>query len=374
VFKQYRVRDYDFKLIFYCLVLSGFGIMIMGSAKESLQSRQALGVLAGVVMMIVISFIDYNLILKFYWIIYILNIGALCLTFTGLGDDGGGATRWVDIFGLRFQPSESAKILLILFFAQFIMVNREKFKTFKFLIFSGALAILPWFLIYKQPDLSTSICVLAVLCIMIFLGGLDYRFVVGILAIAIPVFIIGFNYVIQPDVDILENYQKKRILAFIDPESYPDEAMQQLNSVTAIASGMLDGKGYKNNEITSLKNGNYIIEPQTDFIFAVIGEEFGFKGSVAVIIMLGLITFECLKIAQKAKDLAGLLVAAGMGSLFAVQGFINIGVNTFLLPDTGIPLPFVSSGLTSIMSLYIGMGVVLNVRLQAVRKQSKFYN
>ena len=143
--------------------------------------------------------------------------------------------------------------------------------------------------------------------------------------------------------------------------------MQSLNSVMAIGSGQLTGKGYKNNEFTSVKNGDFISETQTDFIFAVIGEEFGFQGSVVVIVLITLISLECLSTARKAKDLAGTIIAAGMGTLIAFQGFINIGVATFLLPNTGLPLPFVSYGLTSLWSLYIGMGFVLNVRLQARR-------
>ena len=142
-------------------------------------------------------------------------------------------------------------------------------------------------------------------------------------------------------------------------------ADQQLNSVMAIGSGELDGKGYKNNEITSVKNGNFLSEAETDFIFAVIGEEFGFKGSIAVIILLLLTAMECISVAVRAKDVAGTIIAAAMGGLIAFQSFVNIGVATFILPNTGLPLPFVSYGLTSLLSLYIGMGIVLNIRLQA---------
>lgn len=370
MFKQYRLRDYDFKLVLYCIALALFGVIVIGSAKESVQNKQGLGLLVGILVMIVASLIDYHFILKFYKIIYVVNIGLLCLVFTSLGNDAGGATRWVNL-GFRFQPSESAKILLILFFAQFIMVNKEKLKNYKYIFLSVVLVIVPWILIYKQPDMSTSITVFLVLAVLLYVGGIDYRFVIGVIAIAIPVFIIGFNLVIQPDQHIIESYQQKRILAYIDPEGYPDEALQQMNSVTAIASGQLEGKGYKNNEISSLKNGNFIIEPQTDFIFAVIGEEFGFRGSAAVIILLFLTSFECLSIARRARDTGGAIIATGMGSLIAIQSFVNIGVNTFLLPNTGLPLPFLSYGLTSLVSMFAGIGVVLNVRLQCIRGKQK---
>jgi len=168
------------------------------------------------------------------------------------------------------------------------------------------------------------------------------------------------------DIKFLEGFQLNRIMAFVNPDEYKDTlAYQQLNSVTAIASGQLDGKGYKNNEITSVKNGNFISEAQTDFIFAVIGEEFGFKGSVLVIVLMFGISLECVSVARRSKDIAGTIIATGVGGLIAFQSFINIGVTTFILPNTGLPLPFVSYGLTSLMSLFMGMGFVLNVRLQA---------
>ena len=138
----------------------------------------------------------------------------------------------------------------------------------------------------------------------------------------------------------------------------------------AIGSGELFGKGLNNNEISSVKNGNFISEPQTDFIFAIVGEELGFAGGCLVVGLLSLITMECLMIARKAKDIAGMLIAAGMATVIGFQSFMNIGVATGIVPNTGIPLPFVSYGLTSLVSLYIGMGFVLNVRLQCVRKYS----
>ena len=140
-----------------------------------------------------------------------------------------------------------------------------------------------------------------------------------------------------------------------------------MNSITAIGSGQLTGKGLNNNIIASVKNGNFISEPQTDFIYAVIGEEFGFKGSVLVIVLIIGIALECISIGRQSSDLAGQIIASGMGGLIAFQGFINIGVATFILPNTGLPLPFVSYGLTSLMSLFMGMGFVLNVKLQSKR-------
>lgn len=374
MFRNYRLRNYDIKLIIMVLALSVIGIIAIGSAKESLQSKQIFGVIAGFVLMVVISFFDYNWVLKFYWLMYVFNIGLLLLV-TFSGDEGGGAERWLEIGSFRFQPSELAKILLILFFAQFIMKYRKNLNTFKIIMACLVLVGIPWVLIFDQPDLSTSLVLLVVFCLILYVGGLSYKIIFTVMAVAIPVAVIFLNLIMQPDQDILEDYQRNRILAFINPEEYVmEEAYQQNNSVIAIGSGQLTGKGYKNNEISSVKNGNYILEPQTDFIFAVIGEEFGFQGACLVIGLLILISVECLTIAARAKDVSGRIIAAGMGTLVMVQSFFNIGVTTFILPNTGLPLPFVSYGLTSLISLYIGMGFVLNVRLQCKPSQDYYEN
>ncbi|MDE7351716.1 MAG: rod shape-determining protein RodA [Acetatifactor sp.] len=370
MFSTFRIRDYDFKLVVMTLALAGIGVMAIGSAEPSLQTRQLAGAAVGAVLMIVISFFNYSFLLKFYWLMYAINIGLLALV-RYVGDEGGGAQRWLEIGGLRFQPSETAKILLILFFAAFIMRYKEKLNTIWIIGACILLIMLPWWLIYKQPDLSTSIVVIIVFCVVMFAGGISLKLVMGVIAITVPTLALLVSLALQPDNTLLEGFQKNRILAFINPEEYSDrEAYQQLNSVMAIGSGQLDGKGYKNNEITSVKNGNFISEAETDFIFAVIGEEFGFKGSVVVIALLMGIALECISVARKAKDAAGTIIASGMGGLVAFQGFLNIGVTTFILPNTGLPLPFVSYGLTSLMSLFMGMGVVLNVRLQA-KKQNR---
>ncbi len=367
MFKNYRIRDYDFKLILMIFALSGIGIMTIGSAEPSLQSKQLFGALAGAVLMIAISFFNYNTVIKLNWLMYAGNLSLLLLVIFS-GDEGGGAQRWLQIGGLRFQPSETAKILLILFFAQYIMKYKEKLNTFKVIVSCIGLMLIPWALVYAQPDLSTSVMLIVIFCVIMFAGGISYKLVLGVFAVTIPTILILVSLALQPDNHILRDYQKERILAFKDPEQYADdEAYQQLNSVMAIGSGQLDGKGYRNNEITSVKNGNFISEAETDFIFAVIGEEFGFKGSVAVIVLIIGIGLECVSIARRAKDTAGTIIAAGVGGIVAFQGFLNIGVATFILPNTGLPLPFVSYGLTSLMSLYIGMGFVLNVRLQAKR-------
>jgi rod shape determining protein RodA len=168
----------------------------------------------------------------------------------------------------------------------------------------------------------------------------------------------------REDQKLLEGYQRDRIMAWLNPSQYADKAYQQQNSIMAIGSGQLTGKGLNNDAVASVKNADYIVEPQTDFIFAVAGEELGFIGTAAIILLLLLIVIEIIMIGRNAKDLAGNLICCGVAAWIGFQSFINICVATGLMPNTGVPLPFVSYGLTSLASLYIPIGIVLNVGLQ----------
>lgn len=368
--KKYRVRDYDFKLIIMLIAITVVGILVIGSADRSYQSKQILGFVMGLFLMVVISLFDYSTFLNFYWIIYIGNL-VLLLLVEFFGEKSNNAQRWVSIAGIRFQPSETAKILLILFYAQYIMKHKETISSLKTIISMLVLLAPPLLLIYRQPDLSTTIMIALLFCVLLFMGGLSYKIIFGVLAIAVPLFVIFLTLVLQPDQTLIKDYQQTRILAWLNPDEYStSEGYQQENSKMAIGSGELFGKGLNNNEISSVKNGNFISEPHTDFIFAIVGEELGFAGGCLVVGLLFLITLECLMIARKAKDIAGMLIATGMATVIGFQSFMNIGVATGIVPNTGIPLPFVSYGLTSLVSLYIGMGFVLNVRLQCVRKYS----
>ena len=366
MFKKYRLRDFDFRLVILVLLASGISVMAVGSANESYVKTQIIGIAAGFVAMLIIALFDYAWVLKFYWVMYVGILGLLILTaYSPLGDTSGGAQRWIDLGGIRFQPSELAKIVLILFFAQFIMRNRKTLNKLTTLMVCCVLFGIPAYLILDQPDLSTTLVIVTIFGTLLFVGGLSWRYILTVAGIAIPVLCVFVFLAIQPEANLLEDHQKERILAFIAPEEYADStAYQQNNSVIAIASGRLLGKGYKNNEVTSVKNGRYILEPHTDFIFAVIGEELGFRGSVFLIAVLFSIVLECLYVAYKAKDTAGRLIASGVAAWIGFQTFFNLGVTTFILPNTGLPLPFISYGLTSVMCLYMAIGFVLNVKLQ----------
>ncbi len=367
--KPYRIRDYRFSLVIMVIALSILGVLAVGSAKASYQSRQLAGMLIGIVLMVVVSLMDYVWVLNFYWLFYVAAVGSLALVLI-IGTATNGARRWIDLGFTTFQPSAMAQILLILFFARFLMNHREDINDWHTLLKYAALCAVPLILIMVEPNLSTTIMTTLVLCLLIYVAGLSYKFIGTVLVILIPVVLIFLGIAVQPDQPFLEDYQQRRILAFIYPDEYADDAAyQQNNSEMAIGSGQLNGKGLNNNTTTSVKNGNFISEPQTDFIFAIIGEELGFVGSCVVVALLLLIVLQCILIGQRSQDPAGKLICCGVGGLIGFQSFVNIGVATNILPNTGVVLPFVSYGLTSLVSLYIGIGFVLNVGLQPRKYQ-----
>lgn len=367
--KRYHLKDYKFMLVVLVGVLSCLGIMVIGSAKDSVQNKQIVGLILGLVIMVVISLIDYVWVLNWYWLLYIGNL-LLLLSVRFFGENINGAQRWINIGFTQFQPSELAKILLILFFAKFIMIHKEDLSTPKTLITAAILILPSLLLIYKQPDMSTTISIALVFCIIMYIGGLSYRFIGTALAIVVPLSLVFISIAVQPNQTMIKDYQQERILAWLHPQQYEDDvAYQQTNSIMAIGSGQLKGKGLNNNTTTSVKNGNFILEPQTDFIFAIVGEELGFVGCCIVIALLLLLVILCIVTAIKAQDLSGRIICCGVAAQIGFQSFINIGVATALLPNTGIPLPFVSAGLTSLVSMCMGIGFVLNVGLQPKKYQ-----
>jgi rod shape determining protein RodA len=365
MWRQYKLKDYNFRLIIWLVTLSTLGVLLVGSAEPSLQGRQLAGVMLGLSIMFIISLTDYSWIMNFYWIGYGFNILLLLLVIV-LGYNAGGATRWITIAGLRFQPVELTKIILVVFFSKYLMENENDVNKPRMILRTAGLIGFPLILVFLQPDLKNTLTITVIFSILYYVAGLSYKIIGGVLTVII---VLGFGFmaiVTQPNQHLIRDYQRQRIMAFLNPDldEYNDDRTQQNNSVTAIGSGMLTGKGLNNSDVSSANKGNFIPEVQTDFIFAVAGEELGFLGSAGIIILLLLIVLECLITSRKAKDLSGKLLCCGIASIVAIQSFINIGVATRMLPNTGTPLPFVSYGLTSLVSLYIGMGMVLNVGLQ----------
>ena len=364
--KQYKLRFYNFRLVLFLLLVSGIGVELVGTARQDLQTKQLAGVILGVTIMLILSLIDYSWILNFQWIMYGFNI-VMLLGVRLFGDSANGAARWIDLGFIRFQPTELTKIIIILFFAKFFMDHEDDLNTLKTLVQAAVLLIIPLVLVYSQPDMKNTITIAVMFCILIYIAGLSYKIIGGSILIAIPLLIIFLSIVVQPDQNLIKDYQRDRIMSFLYPENeeYSDKVEQQNNSKTAIASGELIGKRLSKEENTaSVNKGNFVAENQTDFIFAVAGEEYGFIGCSAIVILLFLIAAECVRMSLRAKDQAGKIICCGVGTIVALQAFLNISVATGIAPNTGTPLPFVSYGLTSLVSMFIGMGFVLNVGLQ----------
>ena len=288
-----------------------------------------------------------------------------------MGASGGGAQRWIAIGPFTLQPSELAKIILIVVFANFLAKFKDKINTPGIIAMSLLIAGVPLVLVYVQPDLSTTIVIFAMFACILFTSGISWKLVGGVFAAILPVAVIGIYLLFQPNISIIKTYQLNRIRAFYniqvsdgDATDYSSLMEQQNNAVIAIGSGGLWGKGLYDDSADSLTNADYLYEPHTDFIFAVIGEKLGFVGCSVVIITLLVIIIYCFRVGAHAPDFAGRVIGCGMGSILGLQTFINLAVTTRMIPNTGLTLPFISYGLSSLVSLCIGIGLVMNVSIQ----------
>ncbi len=365
---DYQLRNYKFRILFYMILLSVIGVLSVASASNQDNSaviKQIIGVLLSLAACVVLSLIDYHRYFRFTTIIYAVCSGLLAAVLL-FGRTTKGATRWLRIGGIQIQPSEFVKIGLIIILASFLARNQEKINEPKTLGMTALICALPVGMVYLQPNLSTTIVICFMILCMIYITGISYRWIAGSIAVGVPGFALLIYLSLRGFIPFLQKYQAQRIMGklFHSSSEFTDLNRQQDNSMMAIGSGQLRGKGLFNNTLSSVKNGNFLSEEQTDFIFAVIGEELGFVGCVAIIVLYALLVYECLGIAARAKDTSGRLIASGMAALLAFQSFANIAVATGIFPNTGLPLPFISSGLSSLLSMFIGMGIVLNVALQ----------
>lgn len=368
--KKYSITGYNFKLLLLIAAAIAMGSVIIVSVDDTKLTKQVVGASACIIGMIIISLIDYNIICKYYMILYAVCIALLGLVLVaGSGSDSHGANRWFAISdSLTIQPSEFAKIILIICVSVFLEKHVEDLNTAKTLLKLAAFLAVPIGLIFAEPDLSTTLCLCMALFIVIFVGGLSLK-IIGIMALVLVPCAGILPWYIQQDnlPQFLSEYQINRILGKLYGSEYGSSQDQQNNSVMAIGSGQLTGKGISGSDVATVKDTNLISEQQTDFIFSAVGEELGFIGSVFIIAILLFIVLQCIRIARHASDKKGMYIATGMAALVSVQTFINIGVATSILPNTGLPLPFISYGLSSLASLCVGMGIVLNINLQKKR-------
>lgn len=354
-------RKGDFSLLFSVILLSVIGTVFIYSASrysalstynDSLYfvKKQIIGILLGIAAMIFTSFYNYNKLKKFTIPVSIIAVVLLCLVFVpGIGVENYGAKRWIGFGGFTLQPSEIAKFALILFTASYVSSNPDKIKTFvgilPVLVFGGIICLL----IILEPNMSITICTVLLMFGLLFAAGMKIKHFAFLI---IPAFLGGVALI------FLEPYRINRLLAFIDPWSNPKgEGYQLLQSLYALGSGGWFGVGLFN----SRQKYAFLPFAESDFILSVIGEEIGFVGIIFFFALLIFIIVKGIIIASKAENVFGFILATGITLIFGIQVIINALVVTGSIPPTGLPLPLVSSGNTSIIIFMAEMGVLFNI-------------
>ena len=367
---DYDIKLYNFILLLLAIGLNVCGVFVVNSASnmdEGIVSRQIMGTMVSICVCIVVAFIDHRKLIKHGRLFYGISV-ILLLAVLAWGAAHGGASRWIvlPVIG-QIQPTEFIKVAMIIFFAWYFEKYEESISDPKTVIRAVMLFGIMALLILLEPNLSTTIIFTVIFAVMYYASGLSYKWIGGVLggmtALIVLIFY-SFSTGLYERIPFLTDYQKLRILGFLYPEQYSDTYAQQASSITAIASGGFFGKGLYNTDISSVKAGDFLIEEDTDFIFAIIGEELGFRGCVLIFLGYILILMIILYIAGRARDLGGRIICVGVAAWIGFQTFTNVAVATGLFPNTGVTLPFFSRGISSLLALYIGLGLVLNVGMQ----------
>lgn len=370
--KRYNWRNYDLFLVVIVLILSLISSYVISIVNPLISiHRQMVGVLAGLFIVALFSLIDYHDLCLYIPIIYIITtLMAAATKLSPLGDDKTtGSYRWLDFKLISFQPSEICKIVLILTLAAFFAKNRENLSSFKNFFLASLLAVIPTGFILIQTDLSSSIVMLVILAMMLASSGIGHKILAPVAAVIVPIIGFLFWYIQQPNQILLKGYQLDRIMGWLHPENQELGVMyQQNNSVLSIASGRLYGKLLEGSD--GVRNYTSVDVTESDFIWTPISEEFGFIGCMVILILLSIIIIKSFITAKNAKDYMGMMIAVGIGAMFCFQTFFNIGVATSILPNTGLPLPFLSNGLTSLISNMMAIGILLNIGVQPNRGSS----
>ena len=377
-FKRYNWKSYDISLIIVVLILTVISTYVLSLVQVPFSPvRQVISIVMGLFIIAVFSVIDYHDLCLYIPVIYIIStLMAAATKLSPLGTSRGtGSYRWLDVGGFIFQPSEVCKLAVILALAVFFNRMRERnLQSFRTFFLACLIALLPTGFILIQSDLSSSVVIIMILVLMLACSGIGYRILGSVAAVVVPVMVFLFWYIQQPNQKLFTGsraYQLERILAWLHPEGHELGAMyQQNNSVLSIASGKLYGKLLEGD--VAARNYSLVDVTESDFIWTPISEEFGFVGCLLIITLLSVVIIKSFLTAKNARDYMGMLIAAGIGSMFFIQIFFNIGVTTSLLPNTGLPLPFLSYGMTSLFGNMMAIGILLNIGIQPNRGSSTF--
>ena len=339
--------------------------------QRSVLIKHIAGILVGYILILGILLIDFRIICNLSIFLYLAMVAILSLTLV-IGPDLNNVKRWIMIFGIQFQPSELTKIALIIFLAFLCNHYRNKLNKLHILFILGAVTALPMLLIILEPHLSSCLAILFIFCIIIYASGIGYKVILAALALVVPVVagLLVSVMVFNLDIPFIEKYQIGRVLTFLSDDEVDDLTgdFQQNQSIEAIASGGLQGKAL---DTTANEDRNYhdIYANESDFVFSIVGEEFGFIGSFAIIFLYLILISRFLIISMRSSDYMGRIVCIGISSYFIFQIFVNVGVATKLLPNTGLPLPFISYGLTSLISSMVAVGMILNIGMRSKRQK-----
>jgi cell division protein FtsW len=356
-----RKIPYDQFLILIVLALVGFGLVMVFSAStihsEGVFIRQFMAILLGLLVLLVTAKINYQVLENRYLIAGMMFLVVVLLGIALFQPSGNGAHRWIRLGPLNFQPSELAKLVVVTSMSYFLVKRGGRIEdldksSISYLAILGSIVLL----VFVEPDLGTSTSLALTIALMLFLGGLRFRYYLGGFLVAAPLF---YALILRAE------YRRGRILAFLDPASDPYGLGYQIRqSLTAVGSGGLTGVG--------LAQGTqklfYLPEPHTDFIFAVIGEEVGLVGCLTILLLFVALFWRGVRVSLRADTLFGTYLGLGIISVIVFQAFFNISVVLSLCPTKGIPLPFISVGGSSMLVMLAGAGILLNISKHARRE------
>jgi rod shape determining protein RodA len=355
-------RDFDWGLLGLLVAMSTVSLMEVRSTTvhtkfANFESKQLFWIGAGIVIMFIFSKIDYHRILDWAPWAYGFGLVSLAAIFTPLGHNALGGRRWIKLGPILYQPSEFVKLVLMLMVARYFANLGGRNLTWRDIFKSFALVGVPMLLVLKQPDMGTTLTYSPILIAGLFLGGINWKQAMILTSVGLAL-VIG----VWSSGKLLKPYQKARLTSFINPDDDPKgKGYQVKQSLIAVGSGGIWGKG---NEKGTQTQGYFLPIPYTDFIFAAFSEEHGFVGAVLVLLLYFFILMRLIQNAQTAADLPGSLIIMGIVAMLTFQIAVNVGMVIGFMPVTGIPLPLMSYGGSSVLFTFLALGVAMNVRMR----------
>jgi rod shape determining protein RodA len=362
-------RFYDLQLTVYAALLAGIGLVMAytnsveaGSSALDSGSTFTRGLLWAGLAIIAFAFataFDYRWLRTFAWPLYLVNLGLLGLTLA-IGTGIGGTSRWINLGPFTFQFSELAKVLMIIVLANYLAARQGHLDSLRSILGACLLMVPPWVLVLMQPDLGTSLVFGAILVGMLFMSGASLRWL-GLMALGVAA---SMPFIWA---NILRDYQKERILAFLDPlADIQGSGYQLYQAQIAVGSGGLLGKGLTNGTQNQLQ---FLPVQESDFVFAILAEELGLLGSIVLFVLFIALIWRVLVCAWRSRDPFGLSFASGVAAMLLFQLVVNVGMVVGIMPITGIPLPFVTHGGASLISLAIALGVIQSINIRQSRAE-----